>query len=342
MGARDRCGVLLVNTGTPAEPKPRAVRTYLSKFLMNRRIAPMNRVAWWMILHFFILPKRGRVSAAKYEKIWTDEGSPFTVAHERLRGGLASYFSHEGLDVEVRCGMSFSEPSVLACVKSLREAGCTRLVVLPLYPQSAYSTTGAVCDAVEAALRKTRWNVPCHIIEGYHEHPTYIRAIAASIKHAGFDPESDDRVLFSFHSIPLTDIEAGDTYELQTGASSLQIASELGIDRNRWTIGYQCRFDKGREWLKPYTTDVLARWAEADVGRIFFVCPNFAVDCLETLYDIDYELKPHYFDCVRAAGREPVSDSFLYVPCLDRSRAHVRVLAEVLMPYVEGEHNDRS
>lgn len=300
----------------------------------------MNRVAWWMILHLFILPKRGRASAEKYKKIWTDEGSPFMIAHERLRSGLTSLFIQEGLDVEVRCGMSFSNPSVAKCIRELKDAGCSRLVVLPLYPQSAYSTTYAVSDAVKAALRKTHWKVPCDIIGGYHDNPTYIRAVAASIKHAGFDVSSDDRLLFSFHSIPLNDIEAGDTYELQTSASSLQIASELGLDRNRWTIGYQCRFDKGREWLTPFTLDVLKRWAEADVGRVFFVCPNFAVDCLETLYDIDYELKPHYFDCVRAAGRVPSDQSFIYVPCLDRSRAHLKVLSDVLMPYVKGERHD--
>ena len=207
--------------------------------------------------------------------------------------------------------------------------------MLPLYPQSAYSTTGAVSDGVKRALRKARWDVPCDIIDNYHDDPTYIRAIAASIEHAGFQPDADDKVLFSFHSIPLADIETGDTYELQTGASSLAVAGELGIDRNRWTIGYQCRFDKGREWLSPFTRDVLARWAEAGVGRVFFVCPNFAVDCLETLYDIEHELKPHYFDCLRKAGQTPDARSFLYVPCLDRSRAHLKVLADVLHPYLK-------
>lgn len=327
--------MLLVNTGTPSEPRPGAVRKYLAKFLMDKRIAPMNRAGWWFILHLFILPKRGRASAEKYAKIWTDEGSPFTIAHQKLEAGLQSALSDEGFDAVVRCAMSYSEPFVPDCVRELKEAGCTRLVVLPLYPQSAYSTTGSVSDSVGRALKKARWDVPCGFIDNYHDDPTYIRAIAASLEHAGFVADSDDKVLFSYHSIPLADIEAGDTYELQTGASSLQIAGELGLDRNRWTIGYQCRFDKSREWLSPYTRDVLARWAEADVGRVFFICPNFAVDCLETIYDIDHELKPFYLDRVREAGRTPAPDCFTYVPCLDRSRAHVRVLADVVRPHIQ-------
>lgn len=335
MRAAQRCGVLLVNTGTPAAPRPRAVRKYLARFLMDRRIAPMNRVGWWFVLHLIILPKRGRASARKYRAIWTEEGSPFTVAHAKLAGGLEAELRRAGADAVVRCGMSYSAPTVDDALRELEEAGCTRLVVLPLYPQSAYSTTGSASDGVRRALGRMRWDVPYCLVDDYHDNPTYIKALAASLRHAGFDEDSDDRVLFSFHSIPLKDIEAGDAYELQSGASSLQIAGELGLERTRWTIGYQCRFDKGREWLAPFTRDVLARWAEAGVGRVFLVCPNFAVDCLETLYDVEYELKPFYFDKIRSAGREPSEGDFVYVPCLDRSRAHLKVLVDVLGPYLE-------
>lgn len=341
MSHGNRFGILLVNTGTPEEPRPRAVRKYLAKFLMDKRIAPMNRIAWWFILHLFILPKRGHASAEKYAKIWTDEGSPFAVAHEKLTYGLNAQFKEENFDAVVRCAMSYSSPRVRDAIRELKKAQCTHLIVLPLYPQSASSTTGAVSDGIERALRKERWDVDCSFIDNYHDHPTYARAIAASIRHAGFEVDSDDKILFSYHSIPLTDIEAGDTYELQAGASSLQIAGDLNIERTRWTIGYQCRFDKGRDWLSPYTTDVLTRWAEADVGRIFFVCPGFAVDCLETLYDIDHELKPFYFDKIQEAGRRPISGDFVYVPCLDRSKAHVKVLADVIRPYMEGMFDGR-
>ncbi len=336
MHAGNRIGILIVNTGTPEAPRAHAVRKYLAKFLMDKRIAPMNRLAWWFVLHLFILPKRGSASASKYAKIWTEEGSPFAVAHEKIAHHLGIQFGEEGFDVVVRQAMSYGAPSIRKSMHELKKEGCTRLVVLPLYPQSAFSTTGAVHDGVDHALRRERWNVPCDFIEDYHDDPTYARAIAASIKHAGFDPESDDRVLFSYHSIPLTDIEAGDTYELQSGASSLLIAGELDIERTRWTIGYQCRFDKKRDWLSPYTTEVLSRWAEANVGRVFFVCPGFSVDCLETLYDVEFELKPFYFEKIKEAGRVPSSADFVYVPCLDRSKAHVKVLADVIRPYLEG------
>lgn len=364
-----------MNTGTPEAPTPQAVKKYLGKFLIDPRIAPMPRPLWWLLLHAHILPKRSVRSAEKYRMIWTNEGSPLNCAHERLASGLEAYYADAGLDVVVRFAMSYSNPSIADALKELASLGCEELIVLPTYPQSAFSTTGAVSDGVRRAVRKTRWKGPVTIVDNYHDDPIYVRAIAASIKHAGFSVDSDDRLMFSFHSIPLCDIEGGDTYELQTGATSLAIANELGLDRRRWTVSYQCRFDKGRTWLSPFTRSTLASWAESGTdSRVFLVCPNFAVDCLETLYDIEFEIKPEYLERKRAfesgggaavgedvqdghaahaAGRFAGSqrgievssapaacgdaDEFVYVPCLNKSRAHLRVLAHVLEPYVEGD-----
>ncbi|MCL2826729.1 MAG: ferrochelatase [Eggerthellaceae bacterium] len=337
MVGQPKYGVLLANTGTPSAPRPRAVRKYLSRFLMEKRIVPMNRALWWPILHFFILPSRGRASAQKYAAVWTDEGSPLLVAHDRLANGLQRSFEESGLDdIAVAYGMSFGEPSIDAALLELRRAGCEKLLVLPLYPQSTYSTTGVVYDHVERCLDKLKWDVECHLIDNYHDDPTYVKAIAASLSHAGFGTGPDDRVVFSYHSIPLKDIEAGDTYELQCGASSLQIASELGLGRKQWTIGYQCVFDKGRQWLSPYTQDVLDRWAEAGAGRVFVVCPGFAVDCLETLYDVTEEMQHYYLVACSALGAPAREEDFVYVPCLDKSKAHLKVLRAILDPYLEG------
>lgn len=327
-------GVLMVNTGSPEEPTPRSVRKYLSRFLSDPRICPMNPLAWRLILHLCILPVRGKKSARKYRAIWTREGSPLSIAHDKLNRGLQRAYDEQGAAVEVRTAMSYSAPSISDQLEELRSCGCTRLVVLPLYPQSAHSTTGAVKDGLARALRKLPWDVECDVVEQYSEDAVYAKAIAASIRNAGFGEQPGDRLLFAFHSIPLADIERGDTYELQTGATSLAVACELGLDRTNWTIGYQCRFDKGREWLGPFTKDVLARWAANGRGRVFMVCPNFAVDCLETLYDIGCELQPYYEDQVRKNGRDYDAQPLVAVPCLNATKAHVSVLQHVLAPYV--------
>lgn len=336
MPRHERFGVLLVNTGTPAQPQPDAVRTYLNKFLMDKRIAPMNRALWWVILHAFILPRRGITSAQKYQKIWTADGSPFTIAHEKLEAGLAATFKKEGFDVVVSHAMSYSEPLVAQRIREFQAAQCGQLIVLPLYPQSALSTTGSVKDSVARACKATRWKPKTRIIDNYHDNKTYIKALASSIKRQGFGQCFDDRILFSYHSIPRTDISHGDTYEQQTHTTTNHVVQALGIDASRWCIGYQSRFDKGRAWLNPFTHDKLVSLAVGGSGRVFFICPNFAVDCLETLYDIKYELKPFYIDQVSQAHRKAREDEFIYVPCLGQSRAHLHVLADVIRPHLQG------
>ena len=215
-----KVGVIIANTGTPEAPTRKAVKKYLSQFLMDPRICPMPRPVWWTLLHTHILGKRSRASAEKYEKIWTEEGSPLIAITTSLERGLNEYYADRGLPVMVRAGMSYGKPQIKRVVKELKEAGCTELVVLPMYPQSAFSTTGSVSDGVEKAVRRARFKGDVCLIDGYGEDATYVRAVAASIRNAGFSEESGDRLLFSFHSIPLKDIEAGDTYELQTGATS--------------------------------------------------------------------------------------------------------------------------
>ena len=383
-----KVGVIIANTGTPAAPTPKAVRKYLGQFLMDPRICPMPRPVWWLLLHTVILGKRSRASAEKYRAIWTAAGSPMAVAYEALERGLADYYAEQGAPVEVRAAMSYGKPTLRQAVRELKEAGCTRIVALPMYPQSALSTTASVADGLARAVRRAHFKGEVSFVDNYGENPVYVRAIAASIRKAGFSEKRGDRLLFSYHSIPLKDIEAGDTYELQTGATSLAVAGELGLDRRSWTISYQSRFDKGRTWLAPFTRPTLVRLARAaeEGSRLFVVCPNFAVDCLETLYDIPFELEPLYRAALageavnaeeepgalentgrraahcddhlaarqaathagrdrtgepafrRGSHRRPTpEESFIYVPCLNKSKAHLKVLTAVLAPYVGDE-----
>ena len=203
-------------------------------------------------------------------------------------------------------------------------------MILPLYPQSAFSTVKIVEDQVRAELKNLSWRPFIRYINGYSDHPLYARTIANSIRAAGFSPDSTDKLVYAFHSIPIADIEAGDTYELQVGTSCLAISNDLNIERRQWTIAYQCQFDKGREWLTPFTQIVLERESQLEKHRTFIVCPNFSVDCLETLYDIEYKYRPVFMNQLMKNGVEADDNSLIYIPCLNDTTAHVRLLMEVV------------
>ena len=322
-----RTGIILANTGTPDSPAPEDVRNYLEQFLSNPRIVPMNKRAWWLILHLFILPSRKNSSGEKYKTIWTDEGFAFIRDHKTLAYAVQQAYNASGADVAVECAMSFGNPSIENVMRRLHDIGCERLIVLPLYPQNAFSQASIVTDAVELHAPSTGWQDAYEFIDDYSSNEAYLAAIADSIQKAGFDTDRD-RLLMSFHSIPRTDVERGDTYGTNVRLTCLDIARRLGLDDKSWAQAYQSRFDKGRAWLGPFTGEVLQKLAEEEFdGRLFVVCPNFSVDCLETYYDIDNIMRNAWAELHRGRGDCP---EFVYVPCLGASEAHVNVIMDVL------------
>ena len=324
-------GILIANTGSPDNPSPEAVKRYLKHFLSHPRIVPMNPVIWGLILNCFILPKRSKASSRKYEAIWTDEGFTFVRDHDVLARKVAITLRERGENAGVAFAMSFGSPSIATMLGRLREAGCDSVDVLPLYPQSAYSQAYIVADQVRDALAAMQWGVECRIIGDYSDNPVYLEAVADSVRRAGFDASKGDRLITGFHSIPRVDIENGDTYGETAKATAARLAKMLEIPRGQWAIGFQSRFDKGRKWLDPFIPEILGKWAEEGFkGRLFYVCPNFSVDCLETMYDVDMVTRFEWYDLLSSRGAELQEGSFVYVPCLGKSDEHVNVIVDVL------------
>lgn len=318
-------GIIIANTGSPAAPTAEAVRVYLNDFLRDPRICPLPPFLWNIILKAFVLPKRSVASAQKYQMIWTEEGSPLSGCMDSLAQKLQESFLHAGdADTIVRHAMSYGEPSIYEVLAWMKQAGCEELVVIPLYPQGAYSTTLVVRDKVASALNKLDWDPALQLVENYSECKEYPNIIARSILDAGFQKEKDS-LLFAFHSIPMKDIDAGDIYYDLVLKSGQAIAQCLGLDEDAWQIGFQCRFDKSRKWLGPSTGEAIAALSARE-GRLFVVAPNFSIDCLETCYDIEVVLKQHYLK----DKPEKDEEGFIYVPCLNDSDAHVALIRSII------------
>ena len=338
-------GVILANTGSPASPEPDDIELYLREYLMDERIRQLPKPLWKYLVFRHILPKRKNSSAARYRFIWTDGGSPLVVNQRRLAEKVQALFdadgpAADGQEVVVRSAMSYGAPSIEGVLRELRDAGADRVVLLPLYPQSAYSPTMAVVDSFWRAQEAIGWRPPSTVIDNYHDDPGYIAAIAQSIRDVGFDPESGDRLVLSLHAIPLKDEAAGDTYRTQIAESTRLIADELGIDSASITVAFQSVFGHDEsKWTSPLSRDVLASWREEGF-RVVYACPGFSVDCLETLYDVPNEMVP----ALEGEGAKPVvqhvdgdiqaacntSGRFVWVPTLNTSDEHVILLKTVI------------
>jgi ferrochelatase len=301
-----RTGVLLVNLGTPDAPTPGAVRRYLREFLSDPRVVQIPRPLWWLILNLFVLPFRPAKSARKYALIWKPDGSPLRIYAERQAQLLRGYLGQKlNTQVPVVAGMRYGKPSIEEGLAELKLRECTRILVLPLYPQYAGSTTGSAEDALQRGLRKWKPPPEIRVLQDFHNHRAYVKAIAKSVNDYWFKHGRPDRLLMSFHGLPRAVVAAGDPYEAQCLETGRLIATELGWNDARTQVTFQSRFG-AQEWLQPYTGKTLAAFGRDEVGRVDVICPGFAADCLETLEEIAIEGKKTFLD---AGGKD-----FHYIP----------------------------
>ena len=311
-------GVLLANLGTPEAPGRRQVAKFLREFLSDPRVVDLPRFLWLPLLYLVIIPLRAGRSAAAYRKIWWTDGSPLLVLTRRLADRLANDLA--GI-ATVNIGMRYGEPSLRAGLQSLREAGVEKLTVIPLYPQYSGTTTASIYDAVDEALLKMNWEPELEKVQDYHERDAWIVAVADSIRQFRTSQGSAERLIFSMHGIPQRFVAKGDPYEEQCRTSVQAIATALGLGESEWLLTFQSRV--GREpWLQPYTDMTLKALAESGVKHVQVICPGFAVDCLETLEEIAMQND----ELFRDSGGEKLE----YIPALNDSEAHVRVLQQMV------------
>ena len=318
--APQRIGVLLVNTGTPNDPTTRGVRRFLAQMLSDPRLVELPRALWLPVLHAVILRVRPRRSAHLYRKIWTSEGSPQLVYMQRLARKLGALLERGPERFAVQVGMCYGDPSIPAALAALRQAGAQRIVALPLFPQYAGVTTASAFDRVTAELRRWRCVPEVRFVHGYHTEPGYIEALQQSVLEH-WKKHGRTHLLMSFHSMPARCVQQGDPYRSNCEETARLLASALTLEEGEWGLSFQSRFGRAA-WLQPYTVDVLRRYAASGPKKLTVICPGFAVDCLETLEEIEITGRAQFLE----AGGESLS----YVAALNDREAHARFLADLV------------
>jgi ferrochelatase len=314
--------VLIVNTGTPQAPSSGAVRRFLRRFLSDRRVIELPRLLWLPLLYALVLPVRAPRSAAKYREIWREEGSPLLFNTQRLREALVRELGNARSGFRVEQAFLYSPPYVSQAMAALRESGIRRLVVLPLFPQSSGSTTGAVYDQVAGALRAWRAMPDLRMNAGYFADGGYIAALAASLKEHWRIHGRANHLLMSFHGIPQSYVTRGDRYAEECGVTAAQLAAALDLQPQDWSLSFQSRFGANR-WLTPATEHTLAQLPRRGLRSLNVICPGFAADCLETLEEIALRGREIFM----AAGGE----RFDYVGALNGRSDHARALAQLVL-----------
>ncbi len=321
-GEITKIGVLLCNLGTPEAPTAAAVRRYLAEFLSDPRVVEIPRIAWLPILHGIILRVRPRRSAAAYEQVWTEEGSPLLSISGRQAMAIAARLEEKYPQrFAVELGMRYGTPSIATALRALAAHNVRDVLVLPLYPQYAAATTASAMDAVSAELARWRWLPSLRFVSNYHDDTGYLDALAASVRRFRGEHGAGEHLLMSFHGIPQRAFLAGDPYHCHCHATARLLAERLALPAEDWTLGFQSRFGRA-QWLQPYTATVLERLAAQGVRTVDVVCPGFAADCLETLEEIALQYAELFHDAGGTALR--------YIPALNDDAAHIDALVAII------------
>ena len=316
MNGEMRPGVLLLNLGTPDAPTPEAIRRYLRQFLSDKRVVDLPRILWNPILYGFILPLRPRKLAPQYAGIWRKDGSPLLAITREQRAALSAT-----LNLPVAIAMRYGSPDAAAGLTELRQAGVTRVIALPLYPQYSGTTTASSFDALDAALAQMNWRPGLRRIEDYHADAGYLAALAASVREHWAAHGRAQRLLMSFHGVPQRYVDAGDPYEKQCIATAQGLAAALALKEGEWQLAYQSRVGKA-QWLQPYTDQLMAELPAQGLRTLDVICPGFSADCLETLDEIAVRYAAQFV----AAGGERLR----YVPALNARPGHVAALVQLV------------
>ncbi|MDX8396899.1 MAG: ferrochelatase [Mariprofundaceae bacterium] len=317
-----KIGVLLSNLGTPDAATSTAVKRYLKEFLWDERVVEQPRWLWWLILNGIILTTRPKKSAAAYQRVWDEQGSPLMRISKQQHAAISTQLQEKyGDDVVVELAMRYGNPSIKSGLEALRDQHCHKILILPLYPQYSATTTASTFDAVADVLKSWRRVPALRMIDGYHDDEAYIEALASSVRQYWAKNGQADRLLISFHGIPQRYFKAGDPYPCLCQKTARLLRETLGLDEGNCKLSFQSRF--GREpWVEPYTDQTLKTWGEQGLATVDVICPGFSADCLETLEEIAME-NAEVFE--QAGGGK-----LRYIPALNAQAEHIEMLSGLI------------
>ena len=316
-----KIGVLLANLGTPDGTDYWSMRRYLSEFLSDRRVIDYSPLIWQPILQLIVLTKRPFSSGEAYRGIWNeaeDESPLLTITRDQATKLRRRFEAKYGARVVVDFCMRYGNPSTDAAIRRLHLQGCERILFLPLYPQYAGATTATANDHAFRTLMAMKWQPAIRTTPPYHDDPLYIAALATSVARAYSGLEvRPDVLVTSYHGLPERYLTEGDPYHCHCQKTSRLLREKLGLAEDEVVVAFQSRFGP-EEWLKPYTVEEVAQLAKAGRKRIAVIAPAFSSDCVETLEEINEEIRESFLE---AGGEE-----FIYIPCLNDGEAHIDLI----------------
>jgi len=333
-----KIGVLLTNIGTPKSPEAQDVGSYLDEFLMDPYVVDIPFLLRWILVKLLIVPRRKYKSGQAYKKIWLKEGSPLLVNSQQLVLDLGKSL---GQNFSVKLGMRYAEPSIGRAITAFVSEGVSKLVVIPMYPQFASSSSTSSLEKIREEVNLQNWTTEIKNIDAFFDRPEFIDSYAMIIRESLADRKVD-HYLFSYHGLPERQIQAlhpnhcfqtanccevmsaknQNCYRAQCVQTTLRLAKALNLESGQFSFSFQSRLGRTK-WIDPYTDHILPELARNGVKTLAVVCPSFVADCLETLEEIGLRGQTDF----KAAG----GHELYLVPCLNAHPIWTKSLSQLIL-----------
>ncbi|OIQ30994.1 MAG: ferrochelatase [Bacteroidetes bacterium MedPE-SWsnd-G2] len=335
-------GVLLVNLGSPDSPDPKDVKKYLGEFLMDERVIDVPYWARTLLVKGIILNTRPKASAAAYQKIWWEEGSPLIVISERLKSKI-----QQQTDIPVALAMRYGSMTIKKGIQELVDKGVDEVFLIPLYPQFAMATTETILVLANEIRESHFPNIKISDLPAFYNKPDYIKVLSNAIQKS-LSSKDLDHILFSYHGVPERHIRKSDVtkshckidgsccvtpskahefcYRHQCLEVTRLVAEQLNLEKDTYSTSFQSRlgFDP---WLQPYTDLTIERLGKQGIKNMAIITPAFVSDCLETLEEIAMEGEEIF--------HEVGGENFTTVPCLNDDKEWVDLLSKWINNWAE-------
>jgi ferrochelatase len=328
--------VILINIGTPDSPSVKDVRRYLFEFLNDPRVIDLPWLLRKILVNFIIVPFRAPKSAKLYKLLWTEKGSPLIFHGNSVKEKLQEQL---GEKYNIYVAMRYGNPNIRDVLEKIKKMGFSKLIVLPMFPQYASSSTGTAIASVMECLKKWPAIPEVKFIGQFYNNPKFIDAFVERIR--AYNPEKYGHIIFSYHGLPISHIknihpehdcescscvkhfpDFGDfCYKATCYETTRLLAAKLGLPENKFSQSFQSRLSKN--WLEPFTDRLLKKKAEDGVSNILIVAPAFVADCLETTIELGVDYKNMF---LMAGGKE-----LDYVESLNDSAAWIEAIKELIV-----------
>ncbi|KMZ85923.1 ferrochelatase [Plasmodium vivax Brazil I] len=318
----NKIGILITNLGSPAKPTYWALYKYLAKFLGDPRVVKLNRFLWLPVLYGYVLPFRSGKSLSKYKNVWTEEGSPLCVnTHNQCAALKERLFAKYNDKVAITYGMRYGERSIKRALSYLKGKNINKLLVVPLYPQSAECTVASTLDCIGENLKN--WNnIPeLRFLSGYCLNEKYLNSMTECIQNFWKKNGRGNKLIISYHSIPTKTVEDGDLYPFFCIESTNQLIKKLNLRKEDYLLAFQSRIE-GQKWIQPCIENILKQLSSDGCDVVDVVCPSFSADCLETLEEIEITYRQQFLQYGNGRLR--------YISCLNYSKVGIDFLMGII------------